>query len=320
MPAPRSQEVLVRAARLYYLEDRSQGDVAKALGVSRSSVSRILAAARDQGLVEVRIHDPGVIGHVVELEQNLCSAFGIKTAFVVPRPRGRSPIEVVAQAAAHIFEERYTRITSFGISWGAMIERFAGLVNVEPINNALRICPLVGGLPSDAGPAGNTSLEVLAAKLRTLSFRFESPAVVESPETWQALVRESVIRSAIERAAGVDLAFVGVGSYGVHNSRRVVAAMHLSEAEAALLSRQSPAGDICGRFYDASGRPLGLPTSQRVIGISVEELRALPDVVGLAAGVEKALGVVGALRSGTLDEIVVDEDLARAVLNLAGAE
>lgn len=320
MPAPRSQDVLVRAARLYYLEDRSQGEIAKSLGVSRSSVSRILAAARDQGVVEVRIHDPGLIGHVSELEQGLCSAFAVKTAFVVPRPRGRSPIEVVAQAAARIFEERYARITSFAISWGAMIERFAGLVSTEPVNAALRICPLVGGLPSDAGPAGNTSLEVLAAKLGAVSFRFESPAVVESPETWQALTGESVIRAAIDRAAGVDLAFVGIGSFGVHNSRRVVAAMHLSEAEAALLSRQAPAGDICGRFYDINGRPLGLPTSQRVIGITLAQLAAMPTVVGLAAGVEKALGVVGALRSGTLDEVVVDEDLARAVLNLVGAE
>ncbi|MFT4110869.1 sugar-binding transcriptional regulator [Propionicimonas sp.] len=320
MPAPRSQDVLVRAARLYYLEDRSQGEIAKTLGLSRSSVSRILSAAREQGVVEVRIHDPGLVGHVVDLEEGLVSAFGVKTAFVVPRPRGRSPIEVVARAAAHIFEERYPRITSFGFSWGAMIDRFAGFVDVEPINAALRICPLVGGLPSDAGPAGNTSLEVLAEKLRALSFRFESPSVVESPQTWSALMKESGIRAAIERAAAVDLAFVGIGSFGVHNSRRVVAAMHLSESEAALLSRQAPAGDICGRFYDVTGRPLGLPTSQRVIGISEEQLAAIAGVVGLAAGVEKALGVVGALRTGTLDEIVVDEDLARAVLNLAGAE
>ena len=90
MPAPRSQDVLVKAARLYYLEDRSQGEVAKELGLSRSSVSRILAAARDQGVVEIRIHAPGVVSHVVELEEALCRQFSITWATVVSRPVRRT--------------------------------------------------------------------------------------------------------------------------------------------------------------------------------------------------------------------------------------
>ncbi|MBI5027993.1 MAG: transcriptional regulator, partial [Actinobacteria bacterium] len=79
-------------------------------------------------------------------------------------------------------------------------------------------------------------------------------------------------------------------------------------------------GDICGRYYDLQGRPVGLPTSERVIGITLDQLRGVPEVIGLAGGVEKAPGVIGALRTGALDSVVVDEDLARAVLNLAGAE
>ena len=320
MPAPRSQEVLVKAARLYYLEDRSQGEVAKALGLSRSSVSRILTAAREQGVVEIRIHDPSGLARVTELEDALCQAFGVASAVIVPRRQGQSPVDVVAQATARLFEQKVSGLGSVGLSWGNTVDRFVERVELEPINSGLVICPLVGGLPSDAGPAGNTSLEQLAEKCGAHSFRFESPAVVESRETWLAMNGESTILRAIERAAEVQAAFVGIGSYGVHNSRRVVAAMQLSEEEAAQLAGQRPAGDICGRYYDLLGNVLGAPVAERVIGITLDQLREVPEVIGLAGGVEKAPGVVGALRTGVFGGIVLDEDLARAVLNLAGAE
>lgn len=313
MPAPRSQDILVRAARLYYLEDKSQGEIAKALGLSRSSVSRILTAAREQGVVEIRIHVPGVLTRVPELELAVQRSYPVKSATVVARARSKTPIDVVAEAAARLFEERVAHLESFGLSWGHTVDRFVEQVELEPIHRSLRICPLVGGLPSDVGPAGNTSMEVLAARTGATSFRFESPAVVESPRTWAALTRESSIVNAIDRAAEVELAVVGIGAFGQHNSRRVVAAMRLTAEEERELAGQAPAGDICGRFYDLSGKPLGTPTSERVIGISLEQLRSVPEVIGLAAGVEKAPGVIGALRTGTLDAIVLDEDLARVV-------
>lgn len=320
MPAARRQDVLVKAARLYYLQDRSQADIARELGLSRSSVSRILTAAREQGVVEVRIHDPAELARVPELEEALSAAFGVDSAMVVPRRRGESPVDVVAQATAHLFEDRVAGLRSVGLSWGNTVDRFVEQVELEPISRGLVICPLVGGLPSDAGPAGNTSLEVLAGKCGARSLRFESPAVVESRQTWTAMNHESTIMRAIERAAQVEVAFVGIGSYGLHNSRRVVQAMQLSEEEKAQLAGQAPVGDICGRYFDLHGHELGRPASDRVIGVTLDQLKGVEEVIGLAAGVEKAPGVVGALRTGVLRGIVLDEDLARAALNVAGAE
>lgn len=313
MPAPRSQDILVQAARLYYLEDKSQGEIAKALGLSRSTVSRILTAAREQGVVEIRIHAPGAVTRVGELELAVQRSYPVKSVTVVARVRNRTPIDVVAEAGARLFEERVAHLSSFGLSWGYTVDRFVDQVQLEPIHRSLRICPLVGGLPSDTGPAGNTSMGMLAARTGATAFRFESPAVVESPRTWAALTSESSISSAIDRAAKVDMAIVGIGAFGQHNSRRVVTAMRLTPQEDRELAAQTPAGDICGRFYDLSGNPLGPPTSQRVIGISLEQLQAVPEVIGLAAGVEKAPGVIGALRTGILDGIVLDEELARVV-------
>jgi len=319
MPAPRSQDILVKAARLYYLQDKSQGEIAKELGLSRSSVSRILTAAREQGVVEIRIHHPGAPARVAALEAALQASFGIGSAFVVDRPAGRTPTDVVAEMAARLFEDRLPHLTSLGMSWGSTIGQFVDHVSVEPISTTLQLCPLVGGMPTsdDTGPAGNTSLEILAEKCGAVAFRFESPSIVESRATWVALSQESSIQRAIERAAGVQMAVVGIGSFGFLSSQRLVTAMHLNAEEQAALAAQQPAGDLIGRFVDIEGHPLGPPTSERVIGITLAQLGAVPLVVAMAGGVQKARGVLGALRSGLLDEIILDDALARAVLDLA---
>jgi DNA-binding transcriptional regulator LsrR (DeoR family) len=60
MPAPRDRAALIKAARMYFLDGRSQDDVARALGTSRSNVSRMLTAARAQGMSGSSSHTRGL--------------------------------------------------------------------------------------------------------------------------------------------------------------------------------------------------------------------------------------------------------------------
>ena len=86
MTAPRARVALIKAARMYFLDGRSQDDVARVLGTSRSNVSRMLSAARAQGIVELRVHDQTV--RATELEQALRERFGL-TQVRVAAPQHR---------------------------------------------------------------------------------------------------------------------------------------------------------------------------------------------------------------------------------------
>src|SRR5918999_474804 len=87
MPAPRDRSALIKAARMYFLDGRGQDDIARVLGTSRSNVSRMLSAARTQGIVEIRVHDQVV--RAVELEQALRERFGVSQVRVAAfRPGG----------------------------------------------------------------------------------------------------------------------------------------------------------------------------------------------------------------------------------------
>lgn len=56
--------------------------------------------------------------------------------------------------------------------------------------------------------------------------------------------------------------------------------------------------------------------SDRVIGLSMEELRHIPTVVVIAAENSKALALLGALRSGVVDVLATNVSNALTILNL----
>jgi len=90
--------------------------------------------------------------------------------------------------------------------------------------------------------------------------------------------------------------------------------MRLSATEKSAVEAARPVGDMLGRYYTIEGVPLGPPTSERVIGIDLDDLRRINTVVGLATGRAKAPGTFGALGTGALDILAVDDVLAEALL------
>jgi DNA-binding transcriptional regulator LsrR (DeoR family) len=122
---------------------------------------------------------------------------------------------------------------------------------------------------------------------------------------------------ALQAAQHAHLALVGVGAIGIGSSEFVLGSMHLSPQERKDFFDQQPVGDVCGRFFDVAGRPVTGVVDSRVLGLSLAELRAIPTVVGIAAGAVKAPGLLGALRAGYLDVVICDSGAARALMAAA---
>lgn len=316
MPAPRETALIVSAARLYYEQGRSQSEVAERLNLSRSNVSRILTQARDRGIVEIIIHDPeGPPTRDAVLEAAIRAAFSLAEVRVVAAPR-TAALETVAREGADVITDRASRVRSIGVSWGQSVQSVAAQMEKHPLHPTPLLLPLVGGLSAlDQLDSGESVLRVLGSKLGARPQTLYAPAVLESPRTVESLRAESSIDAVLSAAAQVELALVGIGSMGFHSSPHIVDRMKLDTSEHATFEAQNPVGDICARFVDAAGNPVGPPAADRVLAVRFEELRAIPEVVGVAAGVEKAPGVIGVLRSGAIDTVVLDADLAREILS-----
>lgn len=318
MPAPRELEALVAAARLYYLENLSQAEVAQRLGTSRSNVSRMLASAVEQGVVEIRVNDPA--GRDRELEEALRARFGLRTVRVAQRTAvGDADQQVGAQAGRYLLSELRDGMT-VALSWGSALQAMVWHTTAEH-DYAVKLVQLVGGLSAvENEVSGHELVRELASRLGA-SYRYlHAPATLTTAAARDALAEEAGVAQALAEASRADIAFVGIGTPSHGSSAAVLTALALDAEEAAQLRKAEPVGDIAARYFDAQGKPVLGPVHERVLAVTLSQLAAIPTVVGVACGRVKAAGVLGAMRGRLIDVLICDESLARAVLTDASTD
>lgn len=315
MPAPRDPGTLMQAARLYYLDGQSQADIAKVLGTSRSNVSRMLTEAQRQGIVEIRVNDPS--GRARDLESALKKRFGLQDVLVAQRGAGGAD-RVVGQVgglAAQMLMQRMKDAMTVAMSWGHSLQSMVWATTSDHDYNA-QVVQLVGGMSSISNEiSGHELVRELAARLGS-SYRFlHSPATYSSTAARDTMLAEPSVANALAAAREAELAFVGIGTPSHGSSAAILSSLNLSEAEKADFWSAGPVGDVAARYYTATGQPVQGAVENHVLGVSLEELIAIPNVVGVASGRAKTPGVLGALRGHIIDSLVCDESLARSVLS-----
>lgn len=317
MPAPRDPDLLVRAARLYYERRLSQDEVARRLGTSRSNVSRMLAAAQQQGIVEIRINDP--IGRVPELEHALTERFGLDAAVVAARPndRGARPLDRVGGLAWQWLQHAVADGMTVALSWGRSLQAMVWAATTEaPV--AIEVVQLVGGLSSVVSEfTGQELVREMSTRLGARYRYLHAPAIFESGLARDTMLAERSVADALDTARRADIAVVGVGTVGQGSSAAILRAMQLNDAERRQFERCLPVGDLAARFFDAEGHEVRGAVHDRILALTLDEIQAIPIVIGVAAGREKVPGVSAALHGRLLDVLVCDAAAARGVLQAA---
>jgi DNA-binding transcriptional regulator LsrR (DeoR family) len=140
-----------------------------------------------------------------------------------------------------------------------------------------------------------------------------SPVVVSNSKVRDSLLEEESIARTLQLARSADVALVGIGSAGSSSSEMVFSEYKATKSERDSLVSEY-AGDIAARLYKKDGTPLSAKLDARVIGLTLDEIRKIPRVIGVASGAEKVLGVVGAARAGLIDTLIVDLACANSVI------
>ncbi|MCD4533821.1 MarR family transcriptional regulator [Nocardioides sp. cx-169] len=315
MAAPRDPSTLMRAAYLYYVEDRSQAAIAEELGTSRSNVSRMLDEAKRQGIVEIRLNDPS--GRHRQLEEQLATRFGLTEARVAPRGArsGASAEDRVGGLAAGLLLESLKEPMTVALSWGSALQSMVFAVTTDA-DHDVTVVQLLGGVSAvNNDISGQELVRELAVRLGASYRLLHAPATLESAQAARSLLEESSVRAALGLARSADLAFVGVGDPTHGSSAAVLESLRLDEEEDRDFWARGPVGDLAGRYVTASGEPVGGPVEERVVGVNLADLNHIPVVYGVAVGRSKTTAVLGALRGHHVDGLVVDEALARSLLS-----
>lgn len=307
----REAELILRAARLYYEGHYSQDQVASKLNTSRSNVSRMLSDAKRLGFVEIKIVSPT---HKHEaLSAQLAELLNIKDVQVITSEANDLTLNTVGRAAASALLKHLRDNQTIAISWGRGLE--AAVVNTHSETlSGLKVTQLMGSLSSV-----NTSVSAeevgrnLAKNLNAQFVPFLSPVIVSNAKTRDSLLEEESIAKTLRLARTAHVALVGIGSAGSSSSEMVFEEFKNPKAQRDELVKEY-AGDIAARFYKKDGTPLSAALDARVIGLTLDEIKNIPRVIGVAAGAEKVLGVVGAAKAGLIDTLIVDLACANSVI------
>jgi len=314
-------ELLAEVGELYYLHGRDQSSIAEEVGTSRSNVSRLLTEARRRGIVDIRINHP--LGRALELERRLTTEFGLDEARVLAaRPRGasggggeaRDSLTRVGRLGAGYLLEVLSDGRTIGVSWGTSLE---ALVNaVAPTRaHAVEVVQLLGGLSwVSQSLSGHELGRRLADRLGGRFAYLHAPAIIDSTEARDLLLRQEGIADVLAKGRRADLALLGIGSLGTGSSRALFSRPELSSAERREIRSGGAVGDICARLFDRDGRACDVAANRHVVGLELHELKAIPRRVGVARGVEKVAGITGALRGRLVNVLITDEATAAKVL------
>ena len=312
----RSDERLAEAARLYYVKELTQEQVAKELGTTRSNVSRMLDAARRQGIIRFKVTHP--LARQPALEQRIVEVFELSEAVVLAASSADELLERTGELAARWLAEHVEDGQAITLSWGRTLKAMAGHLEVERAYD-VSVVQIGGDMQLDPRLSGHELVREVAARLGGQYSYLHAPAILDSPKTVSDLLANRNIAAEMEKARQADIALVGIGGFGHGFSAQIIESAHLSADERAQLEDLAPAGDIGARFFDEWGEQVPGPLRDRVLALELEELAAIPTVVAVAAGAQKARGVWAALRGGLVDTIVCDQSVAAAALHLERA-
>ncbi|MEP6696801.1 MAG: sugar-binding domain-containing protein [Pseudonocardiales bacterium] len=296
-------------ARRYYVDGASKIEIAAEFGLSRFKVARLLEAARASGLVKVEISYRGPVD--LALCGQLQAAFGLRHAIVVESTEEDATAlrKHLGQAAATLLSEIVTGKDVLGLSWARSLMAMRGeLTQLAPCT----VVQLTGALSRP--DVDESSIELVREVARLAggpAFFFYAPMILPDAQTAQALRRQPQVANAMARYASVTKAVIGLGSWDPPLST-VCDAIPAREYEA--LRKAGVRAELSGVLIGDDGRPVPSELSDRIIGVSAEQMRQIPDVIAIVYGTAKAAAVEAAVRGGLVKSLVTHTSLARELL------
>ncbi len=310
-------QLLSDIAEMYYLGGLSQQEIAKRVNLSRPSISRLLLDARSLGIVEIRVNRP--IPTLPSLERELQSRFSLPEVRVLERKTAsdEETLRLLGRLGATVLNGKLKDGMILGLSWGTTVHAVIEALRPRRLPR-LKVVQLIGGVgaphrsidgPEQCRRAG----EMFGAQ----HYYLNAPMRVDSPEVAAALRDDHSIREVLELAQRADIALVGIGSIVPEISTQYHSG-YLSYEDLRQLDKLGAVGAMCTSFFDIQGNYLPVPwIDDCVIGVSWEDITNFGMTIAIAAGRRKAPAILGAVRTGVVDVLIVDDAAVIEMLELA---
>jgi len=298
-------ELLAEIASLYYEQDLTQDEIAEKFFISRSRVSRLLTLAKEKGVVTFTVHHTGE--RCYELEQMLKRKYHLKEAFVLNSNSFdyARVLQLMGFLGAQYINSQLKKNQIIGISWGksiaATIEALQPARNLNP-----EIVQIIGGTLVQKPVIDVAALtQKMIEKFNATGIYLHAPLYMDNVEACLTFKLQPAISFALNKARNADMVITGVGEVcqetfdymwsGFDNMKELI-----------MLQHKGAVGFMCAQAYNVEGEIVNAEFNNKIIGLTLEELKKSKQVVAVSGGKRKGAAVLGAVRGGYIDVLVTD--------------
>jgi DNA-binding transcriptional regulator LsrR (DeoR family) len=317
-------DMMVRAAWLYYVAEKTQNEIATILRVSRVKAARLIADARSSGIVTIDIDHR--LSAQSDLEERIRQKFGLQFCYVTPPldPEGedgqkREPDDAMARRSVGMIAARVLRSMLvqnqsteivIGLAWGRTISAMADAL--LPVNAPeAQFVSLLGSLTRSASANPFDVVQKIASKTGGQAKYLPVPFIADSEDDREVFIQQRVVQDIIRTAIRAQACFISVGECDA--SSFLSRYGYLSADDLATLNRLGAVGDTLGLFFNENGNYIDSQICRRTLAINLSNL-SQSDIILLSAGTAKVKATRAILKAGFITGLVIDSESAKELV------
>lgn len=317
------ERLIYKVCSLYYQDNMNQQEVGDYLGVSRSSVLRMLQKGREMGIVTIELHNPRFYDYG-DMEKTLERAYGLKDVLIVEN----SVLDTRSEAASYMFGSASDYLHSFfkegdriGVAMGNTLNNVVNTNKAYEKHKNLLFVALEGSISritvEGTDVQGNEIARKFADKFGGTYTQFLSPAVFSDWKVLEFFMKEKAVNYILDEFKRLNVVVVGIGvPDGTEHT--LSKAGYLMEEDRRKLVERGAVGDMCLQFYDQDGNTDQYSFyNDRVAAMRLADIRRIPSKIGIAGGARKVDAVIGAIRGGFINILITDTECAKKLIELA---
>jgi DNA-binding transcriptional regulator LsrR (DeoR family) len=265
--------------------------------LSTTKVNRLLQQARRQGMVEIIIRTP--FQHLFDLEARLKAIFDLSDVAVIPQI-AEEPTDMahtLGRAGANCLLEHLRDGDVIGIGGGTAVHAVVQAIQ-PPHSYDVEVVPVLGAVQGQVTTDVNYLAARLAERLGGRPYQLHAPAFVDTRQQREVLLAMGPVKEILDIARRTTVALMGVGTVDDEASRFVQFTALSAQEMKRIAEDCGGVGEIGAHVFDGQGHPCAQEYAGRVVGLTLEELKRVPLLIGVAARAVKAVPLYGALRGG----------------------
>jgi deoxyribonucleoside regulator len=303
----------IKAAHLIYKENMPLQEVAKTLGISRPTLTKLVEEMLQEGIVSIQITYPGNTRENLEIANRVRRRYNLRDAVVVDAAKADSEaiIDSIGRAGADYFQDVLRKDMIVGSTGGRSICSLVAHLIRNPAVTGLQIITTTGGSRYvNTKYHANTLVQRLADLLNATGHFIYAPTYADNREQHTSLLNNSQVKSTLEMCKKADVVLAGI-------AETQTALLYLPKSTEKWVDQKAKrelVGAINTLLIREDGTPLNAPICELFVGLGYDDLKNTGMVIALAGGERKHRAIKAALLGEFVSVLVTDRFTAEYLL------